>query len=110
MLPITATLRIARWSLSLKNMPDDTGQSRIVWKSVDTPLTRVRQLPCALIACVPVNVTGDTAASRVDSRLSFSASCKVRRLKVPAPWLTPPCPLAPGMMKIMLVPRLLTCF
>ena len=74
---------------------------------MDTPLTRVRQLPCALIACVPVNVTGDTAASRVASRFSFSASSNVRRLNVPAPWLTPPCPLAPGMMTIMFVPRLL---
>ena len=59
---------------------------------------RCASSPCRAITCVRVTTTGDTPASSVASRLSFSASSTVRRLNVCAPWLTPPVLLAPGVM------------
>ncbi len=54
-------------------------------------------------------MTGETPESVRLSRSSFSASSSVSRLKVPAPRLTPPWLLEPGVMTMRLVPRLLIC-
>ena len=54
-------------------------------------------------------MTGDTAATVCDSLRILSASARVSVAKAWAPWLTPPLVLAPGVMTIMFVPRLLIC-
>ena len=51
-------------------------------------------------------ITGETPDSSKDSRLMASASWIVRRLKLPAPRLTPPLLLLPGVTTMRLVPRL----
>ena len=66
-------------------------------------------MPSPPITCVRVMTTGDTDDSSVVSRISASASSTVSRLKVCAPWLTPPCALEPGVTMIMLVPRFWIC-
>src|SRR5665647_998744 len=67
----------------------------------------VRQLPAGPITTARVWITGETAESVVPSSLSCTASAVVRRLNVPAPWLTPPCADEPGEITMRLVPRLL---
>src|ERR1041384_4796058 len=67
----------------------------------------VRQFPSPPTTCAKVATTGDTPVSSVLSLLSAAASSSVRRVEVPAPWLTAPVVVAPGVITIRLVPRLL---
>ena len=87
-----------------------TFQSRIVRKSVDTPLMLVRQLPVPPITCVRVDTTGDTADEqravalellRVGDREPVERAARPGSRRPPSP--------EPGMTMMRFVPRLLIC-
>ena len=78
--PSSAILRPDRTSASVKISPELVFQSRILKKSVVTPLIRVFQFPCPPITCASVTTTGDTADTSVASRLIFMASATVSLL------------------------------
>ena len=69
----------------------------------------VRQLPAGPITAVRLTMTGEIADRYCDSLRSLSTSFRLRFGNACAPWLTPPCVDAPGVITIMLVPRLLIC-
>jgi hypothetical protein len=67
----------------------------------------VRQFPCGPSTCERLTTIGEIAETSCDSLRILSTSFTVRFGNACAPWLTPPCVAAPGVITIMLVPRLL---